>query len=44
MKVLGQAFINTLAVAVPSTIIPLIICSFFAYALSWMNFLVKIYF
>ena len=34
----GQAFINTLTVAIPSTIIPLIICSFFAYALSWMQF------
>ncbi|PPR44147.1 MAG: L-arabinose transport system permease protein AraQ [Alphaproteobacteria bacterium MarineAlpha5_Bin8] len=34
----GQAFINTLTVAIPSTIIPLIICSFFAYALSWMKF------
>jgi len=34
----GQAFINTLTVAIPSTIIPLIICSFFAYALSWMRF------
>ncbi len=37
----GQAFINTLAVAIPSTVIPLIICSFFAYALSWMRFLGK---
>ena len=27
---IGQAFVNTLAVALPSTIIPLIICSFFA--------------
>ena len=35
---LGQAFINTLAVALPSAIIPLVICSFFAYALTWMNF------
>tara|TARA_Y100001970_G_scaffold51759_1_gene65421 strand:- start:6444 stop:7583 length:1140 start_codon:yes stop_codon:yes gene_type:complete len=34
----GQAFLNTLTVAIPSTIIPLIICSFFAYALSWMKF------
>ena len=34
----GQAFLNTLTVALPSTIIPLIICSFFAYALSWMRF------
>ena len=35
---LGQAFINTFAVAIPSTLIPLIICSFFAYSLTWMNF------
>ena len=35
---LGQAFLNTLTVAIPSTVIPLIICSFFAYALSWMKF------
>ena len=35
---IGQAFVNTLAVALPSTIIPLIICSFFAYALTWMRF------
>ena len=34
----GQAFLNTLTVAIPSTVIPLIICSFFAYALSWMRF------
>ena len=33
---LGQAFINTLA-GYPS-IIPLVICSFFAYALTWMQF------
>ena len=35
---LGQAFLNTIAVALPSTIIPLIICSFFSYALAWMKF------
>ena len=35
---IGRAFINTAAVALPSTIIPLIICSFFAYALTWMKF------
>jgi len=34
----GQAFLNTLTVAIPSTIIPLVICSFFAYSLSWMRF------
>ena len=35
---LGQSFINSLTVAIPSTIIPLIIGAFAAYALSWMNF------
>jgi alpha-glucoside transport system permease protein len=35
---LGQAFLNTIAVALPATLIPLIICSFFAYSLTWMNF------
>ena len=35
---LGQAFLNTIAVALPSTLIPLIICSFFSYSLVWMNF------
>ncbi len=35
---LGEAFLNTLTVAIPSAVIPLIICSFFAYALSWMKF------
>jgi len=35
---IGQAFVNTIAVALPSTLIPLIICSYFAYALTWMQF------
>ena len=35
---LGQAFVNTIAVALPATLIPLIICSFLAYSLTWMNF------
>ena len=35
---IGRAFVNTLAVALPSTLIPLIICSFFAYALTWLKF------
>ncbi len=34
----GQAFLNSLTVAIPSTIIPLVIASFAAYALSWMQF------
>ena len=39
---IGQAFLNTTAVALPSTLIPLIICSFFAYALTWMKFFEEI--
>ena len=35
---IGRAFVNTIAVALPSTLIPLIICSFFAYSLTWMKF------
>ena len=34
----GQAFLNSLTVAIPSTIIPLVIAAFAAYALSWMQF------
>jgi len=33
-----QAFINSLAVAVPSTIIPILIAAFAAYAFAWMDF------
>lgn len=35
---MGQAFMNTLTVAIPSTIIPILIAAFAAYALSWMEF------
>lgn len=35
---LGQSFINSLTVAVPSTIIPILIAAFAAYALAWMKF------
>ncbi len=34
----GQAFLNSITVAIPSTVIPLIIGAFAAYALSWMQF------
>jgi alpha-glucoside transport system permease protein len=34
----GQAFINTLTVAIPATIIPILIAAFAAYALAWMDF------
>ena len=34
----GNAFLNSLAVAVPSTVIPITIAAFAAYAFSWMDF------
>jgi alpha-glucoside transport system permease protein len=33
-----QAFLNSLAVAIPSTIIPILIAAFAAYAFAWMHF------
>jgi len=35
---LGKAFINTLTVTIPATIIPILIAAFAAYALAWMDF------
>ncbi len=35
---MSNAFLNSLAVAVPSTIIPILIAAFAAYAFAWMNF------
>ncbi len=35
---LAEAFVNTLIVAVPSTILPIIFAAFAAYAMSWMHF------
>lgn len=35
---IGHAFVNSLTVAIPSTIIPILIAAFAAYALSWMEF------
>jgi alpha-glucoside transport system permease protein len=35
---LGNAFLNSLAVAVPATVIPITIAAFAAYAFSWMDF------
>jgi alpha-glucoside transport system permease protein len=34
----GKAFINTATVAIPSTIIPILVAAFAAYALAWMEF------
>ena len=33
-----DAFVNTVIIAVPSTILPLVICSLAAYAFSWISF------
>jgi len=33
-----QAFLNTVFIAVPSTLLPLVICAMAAYAFSWMRF------
>jgi len=33
-----QSFLNSLAVAIPSTVIPILIAAFAAYAFAWMNF------
>jgi alpha-glucoside transport system permease protein len=35
---MGQAFMNTLTVVIPATIIPILIAAFAAYALAWMDF------
>jgi alpha-glucoside transport system permease protein len=34
----GNAFLNSLAVAIPSTVIPITVAAFAAYAFSWMDF------
>ena len=35
---MSQAFLNSLAVSIPSTVIPILIAAFAAYAFAWMNF------
>lgn len=35
---MGKAFINTLTVTIPATIIPILFAAFAAYALAWMDF------
>jgi alpha-glucoside transport system permease protein len=35
---MGRAFLNTLGVAVPATLLPILIAAFAAYAFSWMDF------
>ena len=35
---IGRSFINTLTVAIPATVIPILVAAFAAYALAWMDF------
>ncbi|MFQ5855371.1 MAG: carbohydrate ABC transporter permease [Anaerolineae bacterium] len=35
---MGQAFLNSLVIAIPSTIIPITVAAFAAYAFAWMEF------
>lgn len=35
---IGQSFINSLTVTIPSTVIPILIAAFAAYSLAWMEF------
>ena len=35
---IGQSFVNSLTVAIPATVIPILVAAFAAYALSWMEF------
>lgn len=35
---IGQSFINSLTVAIPATVVPILIAAFAAYALAWMSF------
>jgi len=35
---MNRAFLNSLTVAIPSTVIPILIATFAAYAFAWMNF------
>nr|WP_321457655.1 carbohydrate ABC transporter permease [uncultured Cohaesibacter sp.] len=35
---IGQSFVNSLTVTIPSTVIPILIAAFAAYALAWMHF------
>lgn len=35
---MGNAFLNSLAVVIPSTVIPILLAAFAAYAFAWMRF------
>ncbi|WP_306132328.1 carbohydrate ABC transporter permease [Roseivivax marinus] len=41
---MDQAFINTLTVAIPATVIPIVVAAFAAYALAWMDFAARGFF
>jgi alpha-glucoside transport system permease protein len=41
---IGRSFLNSLTVAIPSTIIPILIAAFAAYALSWMELPKRVFF
>ncbi|MCR9108604.1 MAG: carbohydrate ABC transporter permease [Rhodobacteraceae bacterium] len=38
---MGRAFLNTLTVAIPATIIPILVAAFAAYSLAWMEFPIR---
>jgi alpha-glucoside transport system permease protein len=35
---MGQSFLNSLIISIPSTLLPLVVCSLAAYAFSWLKF------
>jgi alpha-glucoside transport system permease protein len=35
---MGQSFLNSILISVPSTLLPLVVCSLAAYAFSWLKF------
>jgi alpha-glucoside transport system permease protein len=35
---MGQSFLNSLIISIPSTLLPLLVCSLAAYAFSWLRF------
>ena len=35
---MGQSFVNSLIISIPSTLLPLLVCSLSAYAFSWLKF------
>jgi alpha-glucoside transport system permease protein len=35
---MGQSFVNSLIISIPSTLLPLLVCSLAAYAFSWLRF------